>query len=130
MKWSKYKHAKNGLKTVLGRSGAEIIDFLCFNQIRHLQHDTRIESCRIVCHKYENYDMSYRVGRIANSFHDTKRLSYTYVVYCRILSYLFDIFYTSSAMRKYFCTRNFVKPMFWTFSLLEPLIRYKTGVPY
>ena len=31
--WAKYIHAKNGLKTVLGRSGAEIIDFLCFDHL-------------------------------------------------------------------------------------------------
>ena len=32
-KWAKYIHVKNGLKTVLGPSGAEIIDFLCFDHL-------------------------------------------------------------------------------------------------
>ena len=31
--WAKYIHSKNALKTILGRSGAEIIDFLCFDHL-------------------------------------------------------------------------------------------------
>ena len=54
----------------------EIVDKREQLKIKHLQHDTRIESCRIVCHKVQNYDTSYRVGRIANSLFDTKRLSF------------------------------------------------------
>ena len=40
---------------------------------RDLQHDTRIESCRIVCRIDEKYDLSYSIGRMANSSFDTKR---------------------------------------------------------
>ena len=40
---------------------------------RHLQHDTRIESCRIVCRIDEKYDLSYSIGRMADSSFDTKR---------------------------------------------------------
>ncbi len=50
---------------------------------RHLQHDTRILSCRIVGCIDENYDMSYTIGRMADLSFDTKRLSHICVVYSR-----------------------------------------------
>ncbi len=47
---------------------------------RHLQHDIRMQSCRIVCLTKNIYDMSYRVGRRAALDYDCPRQS-------RILSY-------------------------------------------
>ena len=47
---------------------------------RHLQHDTRIDSFRVVYRRVENYDMPYRVGRIANSSMEIKWLSYVSVI--------------------------------------------------
>jgi len=46
---------------------------------RHLQHDTRIESYSVIQRIDKIYDMLYNVGRIANSFFDTKRLSYIFI---------------------------------------------------
>ncbi len=53
---------------------------------RHLQHEPRIESCRIVCRIYKNYDPSYNNSCIAYSSFDTRRLSYSSVVYSLIFS--------------------------------------------
>ena len=47
---------------------------------RHLQHDTRIDSLRVVYRRVENYDMPYRVGRIVNSSLEIKRLWYVNVI--------------------------------------------------
>ena len=55
--------------------------------LRDLQHDTHIESCRFVCRIDEKYDLSYSIGRMANSPCDTKRLSYIYVVHYRTFAY-------------------------------------------
>jgi hypothetical protein len=60
---------------------------LSYIYIRHLQHDTRIVSCRIVGRIDENYDMSYIISRIVNSFCDTKRMSYSNFVYSRTFSF-------------------------------------------
>jgi len=38
--------------------------------VRHLQHEIRIESQRIVSHTYKIYDMSYTVGRLADLTYD------------------------------------------------------------
>ncbi len=53
--------------------------------IRHLQHESRICSCRIVYRENQNYDKSYRAGRIVNTSYEMKRLTHIYVVYSRIV---------------------------------------------
>jgi hypothetical protein len=50
------------------------------------QHLTRTESCRILCRIAKKYNLSYAIGRKANSFFYTKRKSYICIIH--ILSYI------------------------------------------
>ena len=40
---------------------------------RHLQHDIRIESFRVVSYTLQTYDMSYKVGRMADTTYASLR---------------------------------------------------------